>query len=936
MLRTVWLLAGASVALAQQYTISTVAGGAPPSTPATATSLSIGRPNRVTLDSAGNLYFSSSNCVFKMNSGGVVSLVAGNSRPGFSGDGGAATAAQLNSPQGLALDASGNLYIADSSNNRVRIVSPAGIINTFAGTGQTSPDSSPYTFNDGGPATQALLHLPMGVAVDKSGNVYIADTGDNLIREVTTDGNIATIAGDGYPSFGGDPTTAATTTTPASPSPATSAEVHSPEDVAIDSKGNIYIADTANGRIREITTDGNINTIAGSTSIGDTGDGAAATSATLETPYSLAVDSSGNVFILENYDSRVREVTVSNGFINTVVGTGTPGFAGDGSAALNAQLNSPTGLALDSSGNLYIADSQNMRIRKVSGSNISTIAGNGTYSYSGNGGPATSAQLSEPQGVAADAAGNLYIADSANHVVRKVSAADGTISNVLGNGSPGTSGLNSPEGVAVDAAGNLYIADTQNARVQKVSPGGTASIVAGNGTPGYGGDGGAATGAQMNVPLGLALDSAGNLYIADFSNNRIRKVSATGTIGTVAGSGTAGYSGDGGAAANAQLSTPEGVAVDSAGNLYIADTGNNVIRKVTPSGFISTFAGNGLPGYSGDGGRAINAQLGNPFGLAVDSAGNLYVTDFSGRVRKIYPDGTIGTIAGTGTRGYSGDGGPATAATLNRPSGVAVTAAGTVYVADTGNSSIRRLQAMGTGLNVAAVVNGASGATGAIVPGEVVVLYGSGMGPAQITQSSLTSGGLLPTSLATTSVFFNGTPAPVLYTSANQVGVIAPFALNGSNAQVAVLYNGQNSAPVSVPVAAVAPGLFTLTGSGTGQALAINVADGSFNGPAHPAASGTYLTLYATGAGQTNPAGSDGLPGAAGVPEPLPNATVTATIGGKSATVSYAGGATNLVAGVIQVNVLVPSGLPAGAVPVVLQIGTGATQSSVTIVASGT
>ena len=216
------------------------------------------------------------------------------------------------------------------------------------------------------------------------------------------------------------------------------------------------------------------------------------------------------------------------------------------------------------------------------------------------------------------------------------------------------------------------------------------------------------------------------------------------------------------------------------------------------------------------------------------------------------------------------------------------------------------------------------------------MIYGSGMGPAQLTQSSLTSGGLVPTSLATTSVLFNGTPAPVLYTSANQVGVIAPFALSGSNAQVAVVYNGQNSAPVTVPLAAVAPGMFTLAATGTGQALAINVADGSINGPAHPVKSGTYLTLYATGAGQTNPAGSDGLPGAAGVPAPLPNATVTATIGGKNANVSYAGGAVNLVAGVIQVNVLVPSGLPAGPVPVVLQIGNGNTQSLVTIVASGT
>ena len=315
------------MALAQQYTITTVAGGAPLSTPAPAAS-GIGRPNRVTLDSSGNVYFSSStNCVFKLSTGGVLMLVAGNSRAGFAGDGGPATSAMLNAPQGLVLDAQGNLYIADSLNNRVRMVNPQGIISTFAGTGQFSQDSSPGTFNDGGPATQALLHNPMGLSVDTSGNVYIADTGDNLIREVTTDGNINTIAGDGYPSYAGDPNTALT---PIPPSPATAAELYSPEDVAVDSAGNIYIAETANGRVREIVS-GNISTIAGSSTTGYAGDGAAATLAQLFSPYALAVDSSKNVYIVEIEDSRVREVTVSDGNINTVVGNGYSNYAGDGS-----------------------------------------------------------------------------------------------------------------------------------------------------------------------------------------------------------------------------------------------------------------------------------------------------------------------------------------------------------------------------------------------------------------------------------------------------------------------------------------------------------------------------------------------------------------------------------------------------------------------------
>ena len=306
----------------------------------------------------------------------------------------------------------------------------------------------------------------MGVAVDTNFNVYIADTGDNTIREVTTDGNIATIAGDSFPSYQGDAGLAIT------------AELHSPEDVAVDSSGNIYIADTANAYIRKVTTDGNINYIAGDGSIGFAGDGGYATSAGLIAPFALAVDSSGNVYFAENGDSRIRKIDAKSLDISTVAGNGTPGFTGDGRTATKAQMNSPTGVAVDSAGNLYIADSLNCRIRKVaSGGNISTFAGNGTFSYSGDGGAAVQAQLNTPQGVAADAAGNFYIADTLNNVVRKVSP-NGTISNFAGNGGAGNSGdgsaatsaqLNGPQGLAVDASGNLFIADTLNAKVRKVS-----------------------------------------------------------------------------------------------------------------------------------------------------------------------------------------------------------------------------------------------------------------------------------------------------------------------------------------------------------------------------------------------------------------------------------------------------------------------------------
>ena len=930
------LMAASQVALAQQYSISTVAGGAPPPTPAAAANTSIGQPNRVMVDASGNVYFSSLNCVFKMDGSGNLTLIAGNSRPGFSGDGGPATRAQLNAPQGLALDKASNLYIADSKNNRVRIVSAAGIINTFAGTGQTSPGGA-NTFNDGGLATNALLRLPGGVAADTNGNVYIADTGDNLIRKVTTDGLINDIAGDSYGSYLGDA------------GPALTAELHTPEDVAVDASGNVYIADSANAVIREITAStGIINYIAGNVStttgptIGYSGDGAAANLAGLVTPFAVALDSSGEVFFVENGDSRIRKID-SKGNISTIAGNGTAGFSGDGSAGANAELNFPTGVAVDSSGNVYIADLLNLRIRKLtSGGTISTVAGNGKYSYSGDSGQATSAQLNTPQAVAADSSGNLYIADTANNAVRKVTAA-GVISTIAGNGTAGSAGdgsaatsaqLNSPQGIAVDANGNVYISDTQNARVRKISNG-TINTVAGNGTAGFGGDGGAATSAQLNIPAGLAVDGAGNLYIADFSNNRIRKVASSGTITTLAGNGLAGYSGDGGAASIAQLTTPVAVATDAGGNVYIADTGNNAVRVVNSSGFISTVAGNGLAGYSGDGGPAVSAMVGNPAGVAVDASGDLYISDGSVRIRKVYSSGFINTIAGNGTRGYSGDGGVGLLATMNGPAGIALASNGNLYIADSGNSAVRELLVNGFQIGIAAVANAASNLAGPVSGGEIVVLYGTAMGPAGLVQYTPGTNGQVPKTLAGTTVYFGNYAAPLLYTSANQVSAIVPYEVSGSQAQVSVTYNGNLSATFPVSLATAVPSLFTADLSGKGQAAAINIHNGAwaYNNAAHPLNAGDFVELFLTGTGQTNPPSVDGqlTPDA----NELVPASVTVTIGGTTFTALYAGGAPGSVAGLTQVNVQIPSGLTAGAVPVSVQVGSVFTQPGVTIAVSG-
>jgi sugar lactone lactonase YvrE len=686
----------AGVAAAQpQYVITTVAGGSVPLTPAPALSTGITQPQRLAVDGGGNVYFTASNAVFKL-SGSTLTVIAGTGRMGYAGDGGPALQAQFSNPTGIAVDSSGRIYVSDTGNSLVRIITTDGLINVFAGNVFNGVPQVGWT-GDGGPAVGAELDLPVGLALDSSGNLYIADSANNAIREVIA-GNIITIAGQGPTGAGffGDTTAA------------TGANLDGPLDVALDSKNNVYIADTNNANVREITAStGIITSIAGSTAIvsnvptlefGYSGDGAAANLAELAGPAGVKVDSSGNIYIATYADNRIRVVN-AKGIINTFAGNSGYGFAGDGGSALSAQLSSPRGIALDSSGNLYFADRWNNRIRKIAGGTITTIAGNGQANYGGDGGAAISAQLSYPAGVAADNAGNLYVSDLLNNRVRVVTPT-GTISTYAGTGAAGFGGdggaavsaqLNQPAGLAVDSAGNLYIADSYNAVVRKVTPQGVISTVAGTGTEGYSGDGGAATKAALMAPLGVAVDASGNLYIADYYG-WIRKVTAsTGVISTIAGIGSNGYSGDGGPATSAQFYNPTGVAVDSAGNVYVADSNNGAVRMIA-NGIITTIGGNGALAYTGDGGAATLAQFSSISSIAVDAQGNIYVADTNNNAIRLFPvGGVVSTIAGFGTQGYTGDGGAATTAELNNPKAVAVTTSGNVYFADTGNNSVRLL-----------------------------------------------------------------------------------------------------------------------------------------------------------------------------------------------------------------------------------------------------
>jgi trimeric autotransporter adhesin len=653
-----------------------------------ATSARLRYPSGVAIDASGNIYIadtSTNRILMVTKSTGIITNVAGDGSIGYKGDGGLATSARLRYPTGVAIDASGNIYIADSNNNCIRMVTKStGIITNVAGDGSYGYSGE----GDGGLATSAALYIPTGVFVDASGNIYIADTYNNCIRMVTkSTGIITTVAGDGSHGYSGEGDGVL----------ATSARLNFPQGVAIDASGNIYIADTRNHRIRMVTkSTGIITTVAGNGTVGFSGDGGLATSATLYIPTGVFVDASGNIYIADTNNNRIRMVTKSTGIITTVSGNRTVGFSGDGGLATSARLHNPRGVAIDASGNIYIADTTNRRIRMVTESAgiITTVAGYGTVGFSGDGGLATSATLYYPDGIAIDASGNIYIADSTNHRIRMVTKSTGLITTVAGNGTIGFSGdgglatsarLHNPRGVAIDASGNIYIADTYNNRIRMVTKStGIITTEVGNGTS-----------ATLYNPSGIAIDTSGNIYIADTYNDRIRMVTnSTGIITTVAGDG---FSGDGGLATSARLHNPRAVAIDASGNIYIADTDNHRIRMVTESaGIITTVAGNGSSqygDYSGDGGLATSATLSYPNGIAIDASGNIYIADTNNnRIRMVTKStGIITTVAGNGTVGFSGDGGQARFSLLNSPRGIAIDASGNIYFSDSRNDLLRVL-----------------------------------------------------------------------------------------------------------------------------------------------------------------------------------------------------------------------------------------------------
>jgi len=628
------------------------------------------------------------NAVVKIDARGILTIVAGNGLRGFSGDGGPATGARITAPTAIVLDRAGNLYISDAG-TRIRKVTPNGIITTIAGTGNT------VAAGDGGPAIRASLTSVQAMAFDAADNLYLVDAGHNTARRIRPNGIIERVAGTGQAGFSGDN------------GPATSAELRQPSGAAVDARGVLYISDSGNHRVRQVAADGTISTFAGTGTLGFAGDNGPAIQARLNFLNALAIDAAGNLLIADSGNSRIRRVT-PDGVITTVAGNGQLGLTGDGGLARNATIRTPQGIAADAGGGLVIGDTGNSRVRKVTaGGIISTVGGNGEFRAIPENSSALNAFLFEPRGIAFDSAGNLFVAEIRGHTVRKISP-EGLVTRFAGSGRSGGGGdggkavdalLNFPRSLTLDG-GNMYIPEASGHRVRRVAPDGIITTVAGGNGLGFSGDGGPATQATLNSPAALAFDAARNMYVADSNNHRIRRVALDGTITTFAGSGPAGlgngaFGGDDGPATSGRLNTPRGLAFDSAGNLYISDSSNHRIRRVTPGGVISTFAGRGNAAYSGDGGAATAAELAGPESLLIDAGGNLYIADTNNhRIRRVTPGGTISTVAGGGAPGFpnggfGGDGGPPLNARFNLPAGVALDPANNLYIADSGNDRVR-------------------------------------------------------------------------------------------------------------------------------------------------------------------------------------------------------------------------------------------------------
>jgi trimeric autotransporter adhesin len=580
-----------------------------------------------------------------------------------------ATTVPLRSPSGVASDANGVIYIADQRDNRILKVGTDGKLTILAG------DGTPGFSGDNGPALQASLNEPRGLKLDGNGGLYVADYGNNRVRKIDLAKlTITTVAGNGDPAVSGDK------------GPAVQAGM-SPWDIAVDSSGNLYIAEYDNNRVRKVNaSDQTITTLAGNGVPGFSGDNNPATSSILDGPQGISVDSAGAIYFVDYWNFEVRKIDPKTGLITAFAGDGFLGVL-DGVLAVNAPLPIPIGTAVEANGNILILNVYYVQRVTVKDGILHNIGGSVNVGYSGDGG-VTGVEFAFPEYITAAANGDILIADTYNYRVRRIRG--GSINSVAGttiadNIPAATAFLNGPSQAIPNGKGGFLIVDTGDSRIRAVSAG-TITNVAGTGV--LGSDPG-----EFGYPQGIAQDALGNMYVADTYNDRVVMVNPGGKMTVVAGTGQFGYSGDHATAVLAKLAGPTSVAVDSASNVYIVDSGNCVIRMVDASQIITTFAGSGTCLYGGDNRPALQAGM-SPIAVALDGAGNLLVAeDLNNRIRKInLSTKIITTVAGVGTAGTLGDNGLATSAQLDTPEDVAVDAAGDIFIADWGNSRVRMIK----------------------------------------------------------------------------------------------------------------------------------------------------------------------------------------------------------------------------------------------------
>ena len=677
--------------------------------------------------------------------------------PGGFGDAdGAGSAARFTGPHGVAVDNSGTVYVADTGNYTIRKVTSAGLVTRLAG-------STGSKGSVDGTGSEALFNGPKGVAVDGSANVYVADTDNNTIRKITSDGVVSTLAGTAGSSGSTDGIGSA-------------ALFNGPEGVAVDGSGNVYVADSGNHTIRKITSEGVVSTLAGAAKSRGRVDGTGS-AARFNFPGGVAVGANGNVYVSDYANYSIRKIT-SDGVVSTLAGTGSYGSAdGTGSAAGF----DPTGVAVDAIGNVYVADYANSTIRKITDAGVVTTLAGTARSNGSVDGIGSAARFYYPQGVAVDGSGNVYVADTFNSTIRQI-ASGGMVSTLAGvagsygsaDGTGSAAQFDLPRGVAVDGSGNIYVADYSNFTIRKITKAGVVSTLAG--TTGISGSAdGAGSAARFSSPYGVAVDGGGNVFVADTGNCTIRKITSDGVVSTLAG--TTGISGSAdGAGSAARFSAPYGVAVDGGGNVFVADTGNCTIRKITSDGVVSTLAG--LAGsYGSADGAGSAARFSSPYGVAVDGGGNVFVADTGNcTIRKITSDGVVSTLAGLAGSYGSADG-AGSAARFYYPYGVAVDDRGNVYVADTKNDTIRRMTSDG----VVSTIGGRPGLLGNqggigpsalfILPSGVAVQANGTLYVAGNYNNNIAAGTVPPAGCAITSV----APGSPMDSKSAQ-----PFTINGT------------------------------------------------------------------------------------------------------------------------------------------------------------